>query len=118
VPRRTLYIDHSVVTHEALWLAIEDILSSGKLQLALSLWNLIEIGAATDKAQQERRLVFLEKFKPLWIRDAEKRSASRRAPIFAFKLKVSPEPRSARRSGSSSPPFRQLRRWLPHLSLS
>jgi len=31
------------------------------------LWNLVEIGAASDKAQQRRRLTFLEKFNPLWI---------------------------------------------------
>jgi hypothetical protein len=32
-------------------------------------------------------------------------------PIFAFRLKVSPEPTSARRYGKPSPPFRPIRRW-------
>ncbi len=35
-----------------------------------------------------------------------------------FRLKVLPEPISARRSGSPSPPFRQIRRWREHLLLS
>src|SRR6266566_3062010 len=65
--QRTLCIDHSVVTHEASWPALAHSLASGKLRLALSLWNLVEIGAASDKAQQRRRLTFLEKFNPLWI---------------------------------------------------
>ena len=65
--QRTLYIDHSVVADEASWHPLDDILSSGKLRLALSLWNLIEIGDAIDKAQQARRLAFLEKFNPLWV---------------------------------------------------
>jgi hypothetical protein len=63
----TLYIDHSVVAHEASWKPIDDILSSGKVRLALSVWNLVEIGLATDKAQQARRLAFLEKHNPVWI---------------------------------------------------
>jgi hypothetical protein len=63
----TLYLDHSVVSHEPSWQPIEEILSSGKLRLVLSLWNLVEIGSAADTAQRERRLSFLEKFNPLWI---------------------------------------------------
>jgi hypothetical protein len=63
----TLYIDHSIVTHEASWKPLEDTLQSGKLQLALSLWNLYEIGDATDRAQQDKRLAFLATFRPLWI---------------------------------------------------
>lgn len=45
---------------------IEEILATRKARLALSLWNLVEIGAATDKSQRERRLAFLEKFNPRW----------------------------------------------------
>jgi hypothetical protein len=50
--------------------------------------------------------------------DAELHSASKMGPIFAFGLKDSTEPTSARRCGNLSPPFRQIRKWLQHLSLS
>lgn len=63
----TLYLDHSVVSNEPMWPVLERILNSGKWRLVLSLWNLFEIGSATDAAQRERRLSFLEKFNPLWI---------------------------------------------------
>jgi len=62
-----LYIDHSVVSHEPSWAPLGEVLASSKLRLALSLWNLVEIANAADQAQRERRLSFLERFKPLWI---------------------------------------------------
>lgn len=66
-PMPTLYIDHSVVTHAPSWKPIEDVLTGGRTQLALSLWNLFEIGSASDKTQQGQRLAFLAKFDPLWV---------------------------------------------------
>ena len=62
-----LYLDHSVAAHEAWWPHIDAILSAGDCRLALSLWNLYEVGEATDPKQRERRLVFLERHNPLWI---------------------------------------------------
>jgi len=43
------------------------VLASGQVWLALSLWNLVEIGCGTDRNQQDRRLAFLEQHDPLWI---------------------------------------------------
>ena len=63
----TLYIDHSLVTHEPSWGPLQDVLAAKKLRLALSLWNLVEIGSVTDAVQREKRLRFLEQFDPLWI---------------------------------------------------
>jgi hypothetical protein len=62
-----LYIDHSIVTHPSSWGAVDDVLTRGEARLALSLWNLFEIGSASDRAQQDQRLAFLTKFNPLWI---------------------------------------------------
>src|SRR5262249_6468757 len=45
-------------------------------------------------------------------------SASKRSADLPFRLKVSPEPRSARRSGSPLPLFRQLRTLREHPSRS
>jgi hypothetical protein len=64
---RTLYIDHSIVTHEPSWQYLSHAVGSGKIRLALSVWNLVEIGAAENKPQQERRLTFLEGLAPLWV---------------------------------------------------
>ena len=64
-----LYLDHSVVSREQSWPPVGEILASGKLRLALSLWNLFEIGSANDKLQRDRRLLFLEQFDPQWIRE-------------------------------------------------
>lgn len=64
-----LYLDHSIVSHEPSWQSIRDILSFPSYQLALSIWNLVEIGSATDEQQRERRLSFLEAFNPLWTRE-------------------------------------------------
>jgi hypothetical protein len=37
------------------------------LQLALSVWNVYEIGRAADRAQQDRRLAFLHSLDPIWM---------------------------------------------------
>lgn len=64
---RTIYVDHSVVSYEAWWSDLKSVLSSKNLRLVLSIWNLYEIGSASDNAQKERRLTFLESFSPQWI---------------------------------------------------
>jgi len=46
-----LYLDHSIVSHEPSWQSIRDILAFPSYQLALSIWNLVEIGSATDEQQ-------------------------------------------------------------------
>lgn len=72
---RTIYIDHSIVSHEPSWHGLAEALASENLKLALSLWNLFEIGAADDKAQQDRRLTFLLGFNPVWV--VERRAVQR-----------------------------------------
>jgi hypothetical protein len=64
---RTLYIDHSIVAHEPSWEHLRQASTSGKLRLALSVWNLVEIGSATDETQRESRLAFLESLSPVWV---------------------------------------------------
>lgn len=70
-----LYIDHSVVADAAAWPQFHETVSKGRMRLALSLWNLFEIGAADDVAQQERRLSFLESLDPIWV--VERRAIQR-----------------------------------------
>ena len=62
-----LYLDHSAISNEKWWPQIGAVLATGKVRLALSVWNLVEIGSATDRKQQDRRLAFLEQHHPLWI---------------------------------------------------
>jgi hypothetical protein len=52
-----------------------------KAHLTLSLWNLFEIGSASDRVQQDQRLAFLAKLKPLWILE---RVAIQRLEVRAF----------------------------------
>jgi len=66
IPQK-LYIDHSVVSRPEWWPEVRQAVSSGEVRIALSLWNLFEIGAASDQAQQEERLAFLESLNPLWL---------------------------------------------------
>jgi hypothetical protein len=88
----SLYIDHSIITHEPSWKPMEAVLTGGKAQLALSLWNLFEIGSASDKTQQAQRLAFLEKFTPLWILErVEIERQEVRAFLWKEKLGVTPE---------------------------
>jgi hypothetical protein len=73
---RTLYIDHSIVTHEPSWQDVSQAVGSGKVRLALSVWNLVEIGAASDEAQREHRLTFFcEAQVPVWV--VERRAIQR-----------------------------------------
>jgi hypothetical protein len=89
----SLYIDHSIVTHLLSWKPTENVLTGGKAQLVLSLWNLFEIGSASDKAQQAQRLAFLTKFNPLWILERiEIQRLEVRAFLWTRNFGVSPEP--------------------------
>ena len=72
---RTLYIDHSIVTHEPSWEGLRRAIGSGKVRLGLSVWNLCEIGAAADQAQRKHRLAFLSGLAPLYI--VERRALQR-----------------------------------------
>jgi hypothetical protein len=63
----TLYLEHSAVSNETWWPPINAVLATGQVRLALSLWNLVEIGSGADRKQQGRRLGFLEQHNPLWI---------------------------------------------------
>ena len=72
---------------------MEDVLTGGKAQLTLSLWNLFEIGSASDKTQQSQRLAFLMKFSPLWILErVEIQRQEARAFVWKEKFGVTPEP--------------------------
>jgi hypothetical protein len=87
-----LYLDHSIITHPASWTPVEHVLTSGKAQLVLSLWNLFEIGSASDKAQQDQRLAFLMKFNPLWILErVQIQRHEVRAFLWKEKLRIEPE---------------------------
>jgi len=77
----TLYIDHSIVSHPPSWADVDDVIMRGKAHLTLSLWNLFEIGSASDRVQQDQRLAFLAKLKPLWILE---RVAIQRLEVRAF----------------------------------
>lgn len=89
----SLYIDHSIVTHPLSWKPMEDVLTDGKAKLALSLWNLFEIGSASDKTQQEQRLAFLMKFSPFWILERiEIQRQEVRAYLWKEKFGVASEP--------------------------
>jgi hypothetical protein len=72
---RTLYIDHSVVSHEPSWEELSRAIGSGKVRLVLSVWNLYEIGAAADLAQRKQRIAFLSGLAPLYI--VERRAIQR-----------------------------------------
>lgn len=68
MPTQTnLYLDHSVIAHDAWWPQIDAAVASGEVRPAISVWNLVEIGSATDRKQQDSRLDFLECNNPLWI---------------------------------------------------
>ena len=72
---------------------MENVLTGGKAQLALSLWNLFEIGSASDTTQQEQRLAFLMKFNPLWILErVDIQRLEVRAFLWKEKFGVSLEP--------------------------
>jgi hypothetical protein len=59
----------SLVAHEPSWPVLQAGFKATGSQLALSIWNLLEIASASDVAQRERRIGFLEAFKPVWALD-------------------------------------------------
>lgn len=77
--QQTLYIDHGIVAHEASWPMLETILSFGKLRLALSLWNLIEIGNRQGTAGAPVDLP--RKIQPSLDRSARPNSEARSATL-------------------------------------
>jgi hypothetical protein len=82
-----LSVDHSVVSHESWWPAVSAIVTSGKICAALSVWNLVEIGAATDAGQLERRLAFLDSLEPVWLverRDIQRQEVERFLSLKCF----------------------------------
>lgn len=72
---RTIYLDHSIVTDDTGWPNLESAIKVHGLQLALSVWNVYEIGRATDRVQQDQRLAFLLSFNPIWM--IERRAVQR-----------------------------------------
>ena len=64
-----LAIDHSTVSNHAWWPALVSSSNCETVRVALSVWNLVEIGFASDKKQQVERLEFLESLNPLWFRE-------------------------------------------------
>jgi hypothetical protein len=89
----TLYIDHSIVTHEPSWDGLRQAIKSGKLRLALSVWNLVEIGMAADGVQREQRLAFIvDELCPLWV--VERRAIQRQEVerfLWQHKFRTSPK---------------------------
>jgi hypothetical protein len=84
----TIYIDHSIVTHEADWPLLEHAVESQKVRLALSVWNVYEIGRATDRAQLDKRLAFLDSLHPIWMiecRAVQRQEVARFLSIHYFK---------------------------------
>lgn len=66
---RLLVIDHSTVSNEVWWPAVQKAAGINDVQLAISVWNLVEIGFATDKAQQRKRINFLTEMNPWWLQE-------------------------------------------------
>jgi hypothetical protein len=68
---KCVYLDHSLVTHEPSWPSLQSLFQEPDppYQLGLSIWNLLEIAAASDVAQRKARLAFLNSLKPIWFLD-------------------------------------------------
>jgi hypothetical protein len=90
---QTLYIDHSIVTHEPSWGDLRQAIEPGKIRLALSVWNLVEIGGAADEEQREQRVTFLiDGLRPLWV--VERRAIQRQeVERFLWQHKFNTTPR-------------------------
>jgi hypothetical protein len=64
----TLYVDHQIIAKEVNWPLLSGLLSMHKsLRLAVSLYNLIEISAATDNAQKVSRAELIDSLNPVWV---------------------------------------------------
>ncbi len=66
---KLVYLDHSLVTYELSWPSLQRLFQDPSYQLGLSIWNLLEIAAASDVAQRKPRLAFLTDLKPVWLLD-------------------------------------------------
>jgi hypothetical protein len=64
-----VYLDHSLVTYGPSWPSLQLLFQDSSYQLGLSIWNLLEIAAASDVAQRKARLAFLTDLKPVWLLD-------------------------------------------------
>jgi hypothetical protein len=47
---KTLYVDHTAITKKAAWPVLRSVVAAGRVRLALSVWNLVEIGFTDDVA--------------------------------------------------------------------
>jgi hypothetical protein len=68
-PPKLVYLDHSLVTHDASWPVLQKLFVDPGYQLCLSIWNLLELAAATDRAQRAARISLIESLKPVWVLD-------------------------------------------------
>ena len=63
------YLDHSLVTNDPAWPSLQRLFQDSRYQLCLSIWNLLEIGSASDLAQRKVRVAFLSSLKLVWLLD-------------------------------------------------
>jgi hypothetical protein len=66
---KLVYLDHSLVTNDPALPSFQRLFQDSRYQLCLSIWNLLEIGSASDLAQRKVRVAFLSSLKPLWLLD-------------------------------------------------
>jgi hypothetical protein len=66
---KLVYLDHSVVAHEPSWPAIKTLFKDAQYRLGLSVWSLLEVAGATDRAQRAARISLIEECNPLWLLD-------------------------------------------------
>jgi hypothetical protein len=66
---KLVYLDHSLVTNDPSWPSLQRLFQDSRYQLGLSIWNLLEIAAASDLAQRKARIAFLSSLKPVWLFD-------------------------------------------------
>lgn len=63
----TVYFDHSALANDACWQVLTAMCAGGHVQPIVSLWNLYEIGEATDVQQKAARIAFMRSLKPRWV---------------------------------------------------
>jgi hypothetical protein len=62
----TVYLEHSIITHEPSWPSIQ---AAHGIQCVLSIWNLVEIAFDGDRTRQAKRLTFIDGLRPHWVYD-------------------------------------------------
>jgi hypothetical protein len=65
----TLYLDHHILIKEDNWPLLREIVEQRNAIIAISNWNMVEIEQATDAAQKERRMEFVNSLAPLYVYD-------------------------------------------------